>query len=492
MSTSGTSGAKTPEDPHGTASALQTISDPTRSADQSFSCVAHGQAKVRSSATTMTPPASAAVSSSAESTPPRSVGVKFDASTVSPCATQIPMFPSVGSTGGPSPLPRYLTTTGPGDSVTLEWITADDVNIDATWYLVEQFHKMCLYEFEHHEVEELCVWRHRLEDGGRTEPYRQCFSFLVDRGGAQLGINLYALETRDAVDTPAAKYRVLAGAARELYADSGCSLISYIVVSPLLRGRGIAFKIVQRAVDELTLSLSRPLNALFIEVAQARDAVEGRFDASARQRIWDKMGFTPLDFDLVHPGRLKGGRYHIAAFTNASGATPFTSTASTPVHGSSLASELGASPAVGTPRSSQPPQPSGYPFTEPPSMPSTSCELPNNGGGPSCFISVTTLKLFLLGLFRGILMSELRGDDGDHHHAHHNEHAEDGVHGTGPDVKDGRGGEGDGSHPRRDDARPLEVRVREEVEALCRDQINVGPGEDPTAICVRMGRRYWR
>lgn len=107
-----------------------------------------------------------------------------------------------------------------------------------------------------------------------------------------------------------------------------------------------------------------PLNALFIEVLQKRDAIDGKFDAAARQKIWDKMGFVPLDFDLIHPGRLRGGRYQLAVYN---------------------------------------PRPRGT--TAPPEP-----RLPSEQG-----FSVAVLRDFLKGLFTGIFIAEMEVEDDESH-----------------------------------------------------------------------------
>lgn len=181
----------------------------------------------------------------------------------------------------------------------LEWVSATPENAPETWRYVTAFHDLCASEFDADEVEELATWKQRMADGGRRGPCRQSFTFLVDIDG-----------TTD--DRP----RVLAGIARELYPTSGCALISYIIVSPLLRGRGIALKLIQRSEVELSFDLGQPLTALFADIAQVRDAHhEAGFDPATRQEVWRRLGFVPLRFDLVFPGRMRsGGRYHLAMF----------------------------------------------------------------------------------------------------------------------------------------------------------------------------------
>jgi len=159
---------------------------------------------------------------------------------------------------------------------------------------VSQFYAMCSKEFSSSELEEFEVWQRILLDGGESARYVMAVALVVRNSDN----------------------KVMGGAALELYRDCSCGLMSYIAVHEDMRGRGVAAALTKYSFEHLSAMcqerLDKPLNALFIEVLQHRDNIEGKFDAKVRQNIWKKLGFVPLDFDLVHPGRLQGRRYNLA------------------------------------------------------------------------------------------------------------------------------------------------------------------------------------
>jgi len=117
--------------------------------------------------------------------------------------------------------------------------------------------------------------------------------------------------------------KVVGGSVQELYRESKCGLVSYIAIHECMRGKGCAKYVMQESFKNLK-QLSRnavdsEMNAMFIEVAQTRDAEddheEGRFCSKQRQEIWRRLEFRPLDYDLVHVGRMRSHRYLLAVWS---------------------------------------------------------------------------------------------------------------------------------------------------------------------------------
>lgn len=236
---------------------------------------------------------------------------------------------------------------------TIRWVTVDGAaaspRAPVARYLIEKFHALCREEFSVNELEEVEVWHRRIEDAGKTAPY--CQSFLL---------------ATDAEDGPDGWPTVLAGSARELYRDCGCVFVSYVVVAASLRGQGVARRMMVDSFEALSRSLGRPLSALFADIAQVRDHSDlnrHAFSAAARQEVWRRIGFVPLNFDLVFPGRLRGGRYHLALLSH---------------------------PTLGDSRKNV--------------ADDSHAETELSG------VSATTLRQFVTGLFRGILMEECEDD----------------------------------------------------------------------------------
>ena len=163
------------------------------------------------------------------------------------------------------------------------------------------------------------------------------------------------------------------GIVLEVYPLQKICLLAYVVVAPSLRGQGAATLLVDfcrrwadahfpRQQEGVAVGAACPLlrdpsavepgyheywrAALVVEVLQLRcctgvgggdgdddgghaagsDAGGGnsapstaiiqqgsKYDAAvSRQRVWRRMGFLPLNVDLIHPPPLKGGRYNVA------------------------------------------------------------------------------------------------------------------------------------------------------------------------------------
>lgn len=215
--------------------------------------------------------------------------------------------------------------------------------------LVSEFYNnIVLKEFARNELEDLDQWIRIIADGGISARY-------------VLNIGILLRESDQAV---------VGGIVQELYRESRCGLVSYIAVHECMRGRGCAKFLMDQSFENLRALCQRlfheEMHAMFIEVVQVRDSgydhenssygeITPRtpasvtstpprssnfkdaitstehmsspaprqpelsesyppttFDPAVRQRIWRKMGFVPLHFDLIHPGRMRGHRYTIA------------------------------------------------------------------------------------------------------------------------------------------------------------------------------------
>lgn len=182
----------------------------------------------------------------------------------------------------------------------LFWATITGDNIEDQFELVEMFHALCGLEFPGGELESLDVWRNRLKNSTNV-------------------IQSFSLVVKQCEDGHA---EVLGGAARELHVESGCAMVSYIVVSEALRGKRLAQHLMRRALRDMTRKVQEirqvDLEGLFVDVLQTRDA-EGGMNATTRQHIWSKLGFMPLAFDLSYPegSGLEGHRYQLAVFAEA-------------------------------------------------------------------------------------------------------------------------------------------------------------------------------
>lgn len=128
-----------------------------------------------------------------------------------------------------------------------------------------------------------------------------------------------------------ATQHVVGAAVHEVYLRSGCALVSYLVVSETMRGKGVAGKLMEAAFRNCTQVMlergpevgcdgndGKVLHAMFIEVLQVRDDDVSAADPSntagsiVRQAVFKKLRFVALDMDLVHPGRMKGHRYNLS------------------------------------------------------------------------------------------------------------------------------------------------------------------------------------
>jgi len=162
--------------------------------------------------------------------------------------------------------------------------------------LVREFYnEVVLKEFTDAELEEVEQWIRIILDGGASARYILNIGLLINEEDG----------------------KVVGGSVQELYRESKCGLVAYIAIHSCMRGKGCAKYVMQESFKNLKqlcrTTFECEMNAMFIEVAQARDADgdhdEGRFCAKQRQEIWKRLDFRPLDFDLVHVGRMKSHQY---------------------------------------------------------------------------------------------------------------------------------------------------------------------------------------
>ena len=190
--------------------------------------------------------------------------------------------------------------------------------------LVQQFHSdLIVPTFSEHEVEDLDMWLDRLDDQKKSASRKEHDSHFVFA---------LALLVRDC------DRKCLGAAVHEVYLDSQTALISYIVVSPELRGKGAASLLNKAALDNAQKVVTAhcgegvPLQGMFIEVLQVRDDHHSHdgssspahpqahlqlatFPSAIRQQVFQRLGYVALDLDLVHPGRMKGHRYNLGVFS---------------------------------------------------------------------------------------------------------------------------------------------------------------------------------
>lgn len=124
---------------------------------------------------------------------------------------------------------------------------------------------------------------------------------------------------------------VVGAAVHELYLRSGCGLVSYLVVSESMRGKGVAGRLMEAAFRNCTAVMAangpdvgcdggsgKVLHAMFVEVLQVCDDEVSASDptntqaSTVRQQVFKRLKFVALDMDLVHPGRMKGHRYNLS------------------------------------------------------------------------------------------------------------------------------------------------------------------------------------
>jgi hypothetical protein len=190
--------------------------------------------------------------------------------------------------------------------------------------LVEQLHSdLIVPTFSAHEVEDIDMWLSRLDDQKKSASKAERDTHFV------FAISLLVRDSDG---------KCLGAAVHEVYLDSRTALISYIVVSPELRGQGAAALLNASALNnaqdviQAHFGLGVPLEGMFIEVLQVRDdhcsrddayetvpeqrrELQKRFPSAARQKVFQRLGYVALDLDLVHPGRMKGHRYNLGVMS---------------------------------------------------------------------------------------------------------------------------------------------------------------------------------
>ena len=203
------------------------------------------------------------------------------------------------------------------DQLEFKFVHSGSPDID----LIRKYHATVIVPFFlPGEIEEVELWEEHMRD---PPPNPLCKWFLA-----------VALDKTNGA--------VAGGGVFEYYYDSGCGLVPFVGIDVPYRGISLATHILTQGKEfmvKLTQEMNiSPPNALFMEILQVReeDAVAKEasgFDAATRQKIWTKIGFQPLkDFDLVHPGRLKGKRYHLAPYVGPPTKDPSTGATVFPHH----------------------------------------------------------------------------------------------------------------------------------------------------------------
>lgn len=183
--------------------------------------------------------------------------------------------------------------------------------------------------FAANEVEDVELWEGRLHDQHDEGALRP---LAADEVGSRCEFGVALLIRKE-------DGAVLGGASHEVYLKSRSALISYMVVSSELRGRGAAKLLVDAVFHNgesiVQTTVAAPLAAVVIEVLQVRDDHDDEhgsdaahdtptpptttFRSADRQIIFRKLGFQPVDLDFVHPGKLKGHRYNIGVASRSLG-----------------------------------------------------------------------------------------------------------------------------------------------------------------------------
>lgn len=158
--------------------------------------------------------------------------------------------------------------------------------------LLRQFYLLCIENFpDEDEREDLAQWADRLWGRARRLPAPEPFTHIVLTG--------YGLR-----DQPAPI--VIGGIAAEYYRNSRCGLLTYIVVKPECRNRGIARQLQVMVEDILRADAQKDGNQLEAFFAEANDPriVSGANDSiepSRRLRILAAMGAKWIKIPYVQP-----------------------------------------------------------------------------------------------------------------------------------------------------------------------------------------------
>ena len=187
--------------------------------------------------------------------------------------------------------------------------------------LIRKYHSTVIVPFFlPEEIEEVELW----EDHMRNPPPNPLYKWFL----------VVALDKTNGT--------VAGGGAFEYYYDSCCGLVAFVGIDLPYRGISLATQLLNQG-KEFMVKLTQEMNlappiALFMEILQVREESDvakkkSGLDAATRQKIWTKIGFQPLkDFDLVHPGRLKGKRYHLAPYVGPPTKDPSTGATVFPHH----------------------------------------------------------------------------------------------------------------------------------------------------------------
>jgi GNAT superfamily N-acetyltransferase len=104
------------------------------------------------------------------------------------------------------------------------------------------------------------------------------------------------------------KSDIMAGCAFEYYAKSNCALLTYIVIAPQCRQKGLARRLIQEelkilANDAKHRSQAADCRAVFAEINSPErvKATQDVMDPAVRLKIFARLGFKKLDFEYIQP-----------------------------------------------------------------------------------------------------------------------------------------------------------------------------------------------
>ncbi len=99
---------------------------------------------------------------------------------------------------------------------------------------------------------------------------------------------------------------VFGGSIVEYYRESQCMLLTYIVIDPVSRGKGIARKILHDGVSQLIKTKGEPVKAVFFESNIPWLTDNDSFDPWQRYQVFSKLGAKWIDIAYTQPPLGKG------------------------------------------------------------------------------------------------------------------------------------------------------------------------------------------
>ena len=99
---------------------------------------------------------------------------------------------------------------------------------------------------------------------------------------------------------------VYGGAIVEYYRESQCMLLTYIVIDPALRGKGIARKIMYDGIPKVIKAKGEPVKAVFFESNIPWKTKDDSFDPWQRYQAFSKLGAKWIDIAYTQPPLGKG------------------------------------------------------------------------------------------------------------------------------------------------------------------------------------------